>query len=102
MKTTNLAVSLLSLSLMVPGFTALLSGTAEAQTNWNVACPRKFKPYAMKEGDELRFIAQRNTGLQNNWTVIIKPTIRGYFHFSPEEAKNLTVGDVVCIPQNWR
>lgn len=100
MKTTNLAISLLSLSLMVPGFTALLSGTAEAQTNQNVACPRGYKEHEMKEKEELRFIAQNYTGLQKNWIFIINPITRR--RFSEEDAKNLTVGDVVCIPQNWR
>ncbi|MBP5977329.1 hypothetical protein HW132_32580 [Brasilonema sp. CT11] len=96
----RLAVSFLSLSLMLPGFTALLSGTAEAQTNQNVAtCPRNFRPRPIAQGEELRYIAKANTGSQKNWRIIINPKTQERFNES--EAEELSEGDLICVPANW-
>jgi hypothetical protein len=98
MKTTKIAASLLSLSLIVPGLTVSFSVPTKAQNN-QLLCPRGDTDYQIKERLELRDIAKHFTGIQNNWREIGNPATGRTF--SEEEAKRLTPGDTVCIPSIW-
>lgn len=99
MKTTKIAASLLSLSVIVPGLIVSNSVPIQAQINQPV-CPQGYIGLQIQQGVELRAIAVYYTRIQNNWRYIVKPG-NGQ-PFSEEEAKRLTEGDIVCIPNHWK
>ncbi|MEG4842576.1 hypothetical protein [Microcoleus sp. B9-D4] len=98
MKTTKIAASILSLSVIVPGLIVSNSVPTQAQINQPV-CPQGYTDWQIQQGVELRGIAIKFTGLQNNWRYILNPATQQ--QFSEEQAQRLTPGDIVCIPSNW-
>lgn len=105
MKTTKIAASLLSLSIIVPGL--IVSNPVPTQAQYEQDdCQQKswysktHKPYQMKLGDTLFKIARDQGGDADRWEEISKPGSENQ-PYTEEEASDLAEGDIVCIPKEW-
>ena len=63
-------------------------------------CPNNYYEYELEEGEELRYIAQRNNHPQSDWRLIRNPLDAE--HYNSGEAEKLQVSDTVCLPNGWK